>query len=115
MKKTIAIALLGATLAYPADWTKRRRLAQIAACAASGLDAATSLRAGVREENTLLGAGQPSAGRMIGLKAVQCAGVIALSEWTHRRGHDHEKAAALESVAVSGMFTAIAIHNYRQK
>ena len=110
MKRTV-LALLFATSAHAADWTTIRRVAQIGACAASLVDASTTLRAGLLETNPILGSGHPNAGRLIGLKLGGCALQIGYAEYAHRHGRSSEKLHAISAAGLAGVFSALAIHN----
>lgn len=111
MKRLLILALL-TTTAHAADWTKIRRISQIAGCAASMLDAATTLRAGIAETNPILGRGAPQAGRIIGIKIGMCAGQIAYSEWRHARyGARGERTATVMGFGQAAFYGAVSVHN----
>lgn len=110
MKRSIIIgALAMATLntSHAADWTMLRRIAQGAGCAASMMDARTTLRPGVAETNPILGSGRPNAGRIIGFKIGVCAGQIALSEYQH---HHHPENARNERWQMYGGSAQAAVY-----
>lgn len=111
MKRLLILGLLAVT-AHAADWTKIRRIAQVAGCAASMVDAGTTLRPGIIETNPLLGRGTPNAGRIIGIKLGMCAGQIAFSEWRHaRHGARDERTAALFGFGQAALYGAVSVHN----
>lgn len=112
----IAIALLLPASAHAADWTKLRRISQLAGCATSMLDARSTLRPGLNETNPILGRGNPNAGRIIGLKLGICAGTIIASEWSHRQAPEamqREKAGAYIGMASAGLYSGLAVRNFR--
>lgn len=123
MKRIVFIALIASSFAHAADWTKLRRVAQVAGCAASMLDAGTTLRAGIAETNPLLGAGHPSAGKIIGFKVGVCATGLIMSEYRHARlnreiagfGHDQdvrgEKIGFVSGLGQAAWFGYAAGHN----
>ena len=111
LTKVILIAALAANL-HAANWTLIRRLTQVAACAASAADAKTTLRGGLREENSLLSNanGTPNAARIISLKAGICVGQVVVAEAMRRKpGMD----ILMMGVAVpqAGAFGFAAWHN----
>ncbi len=109
MKKILLFALL-TTAAHAADWTAVRRIAQVAGCAASLLDAGSTLRPGVAETNPLLGRGRPNAGIIIGVKTGLCAAQIGMAEWRHRR---YESSISGFAPAAAGIRTAREIRDER--
>lgn len=113
MKRTAFLIALLATSAPAADWTKLRRIAQASACAASMVDAGTTLRPGLIETNAVLGAGSPKAGRIIGLKIGLCAGQIAYAEYIHHRRPNvaAEQIGTLGGFGAAGFFSILAWHN----
>lgn len=113
MKKIFLIGALVLSSANAANWTLIRRVAQVAGCAASMVDARTTLRAGLVETNPLLGSGKPQAGRIISLKLGMCAGQIVASE-LHRSARK-DKIGAVSGIGQAGMYGALALHNSELK
>lgn len=117
MKRIIfSIVLLLPGSAHAADWTKLRRISQIAGCAASMLDARSTIRPGLNETNPILGRGNPNAERIIGLKLGICVGTIIASEWSHRQAPQamqREKAGAYIGLASAGLYGGLAVRNFR--
>ena len=110
IKRLYPFLLLCGSL-HAADWSLLRRAAQVAACAATAADAATTLRPGLRETNPLLGQGAS----VIGIKLGVCAGQIAFAEWRSRRHPEIEKPATFAAFGEAGVFTVLAIRNSRIK
>ena len=119
MRRTIllvsGLALAGAN-AHAASWTLIRRISQIASCAASMADAATTRRSGLIETNALLGDGAPQPGRIAALKLGVCAGQIAIAEILHarnrgNRGSIGEKIGTAGALGQAGYFGALALRN----
>jgi hypothetical protein len=120
----ITFLLAGMTSPAPAaDWTMIRRIGQAAGCAVSMIDARTSLRSGLAEENPSLGSGRPQSGRMIGIKAGVCAAEVAYAEWRHHKrswqqiGPVHnidvrdERVTGIASFTAAAAYGAVAAHN----
>lgn len=116
MRRTIllvsGLALAGAN-AHAASWTLIRRISQIASCAVSMADAATTRRSGLIETNALLGEGAPQPGRIAALKLGACAGQIAIAEILHarNRGSIGEKIGTAGALGQAGYFGALALRN----
>lgn len=108
---------LAASLPAPAaDWTRLRHYAQLAGCAASGLDAFSTIRPGLQETNPVLGGNSV---QIIGIKAGVCALQVGLAEWQHHRypaanrvGAD--KVATFAGFGTAAAYSAFAWHNFRQ-
>lgn len=119
IKRLSVVAILLTVLGGPvsaADWTKIRRISQVAACAASMIDAGSSLHPGIAETNRILGAGQPSGLRIVGIKVGTCAGQFIFAEW---RTHKHpdmrstELPGAIVAWEQTGLFSILAARNLR--
>lgn len=116
MKLAILAGILLLPSANAADWTKIRRISQIAGCAASMLDARSTLRPGLNETNPILGRGTPNGGRIIGLKLGICAGSFIASEWSHRQAPaemGREQVGAYIGMASAGLYGGLAARNFR--
>jgi hypothetical protein len=117
MKLTIAGASMlafAALNASAANWTLIRRIGQFAGCAASMVDARSTLQAGLAETNPILGSGKPNAGRIYGIKIGTCAGSILWSEYLHHKypiGSITEKIGAASAFGQAAFYTGAAIHN----
>lgn len=115
MKRTlIAIALLSAGNAHAADWTKWRRVAQVASCAASMIDAGTTV--GKPELNPLIGSSAKpvSNARVFSLKIGLCAAPFILSEWNHRKypgSTSSDKISFGFGLAGAGLYSGLAVRN----
>lgn len=106
-----------------ADWTLIRRIGQAAGCAVSMLDARSTLRSGLVEQNPSLGAGTPQSGRLIGIKVGVCAAEVVYAEWRHHTrswqqiGPVHntdvrdEKITGIASFGAAAAYGAVAAHN----
>jgi hypothetical protein len=117
MKRLVCAMALVVVLCTPARpegtgrWLKRVTLA--AACAASFWDAQTTALAvsrGAREVNGFLAdsAGKPQWGRMIGVKAATCGGLVLVEEKLLPR---HEKSWISLNVGLSAVYSGMAVHN----
>src|SRR5947208_310752 len=113
MKHLICIALISVTHCLATDWTLVRRLTQAAGCAASMIDAKTTLdasRYGAIETNPILGGGRPGAGRIVGIKLGLCAGQIVWTEWSLRKARGTEKERRLEMTAAAANLGAVGVY-----
>lgn len=114
MLKAIAILLLISIQLSAADWTKLRRVAQAAACAATIADGYTTVRGlerGAVEVNPIYGH-HPSAGLLIGSKVGLCAAQVVFAEWRHARHPGaRDRIDTFAAVGQSAVFTGLAIHN----
>ena len=116
VRALLILAIFPVALAQAANWTSLRRIAQISSCAASMVDAASTLRPGLRELNPLLGSGQPNAGRIIGIKVGICLAPIIVAEWQlHRHGYNQqaERINFGFATGTAGLYSGLAVHNYR--
>jgi hypothetical protein len=112
MKKTVLLACLATLFAADAharNWRNVRRIAQVAACAASMVDARTTLRHGLRETNPALGQGASVVGIKIGL----CIVPIVLAELPRNRNR-HDGIMAAGAAATAAAYSAIAARNTKQ-
>ena len=107
MRRILLLACLTVATADAANWRVIRRIAQAGACAASMIDARTTLRPGLLETNPILGQG----GQVVGVKVGLCAAQIVAAELYLRRHPQHERAVAVASFAAAGMYGAIAVKN----
>lgn len=117
MKRLACAAALLVVLCAPArpEGTGRwlRRITLAAACAASFWDVQTTALAvsrGAREMNGFLAdsAGRPQWGRMIGMKAAACGGLLVMQEKVLPR---HEKSWIALNVGLSAAYSGMAVHN----
>ena len=112
MKKTVillaCLTALFASDAHARNWRNVRRITQVAACAASMVDAHTTLQRGLRETNPVLGQGAS----VVGIKVGLCIVPIVLAELPRNRNR-HDGIMAAGATATVAAYSAIAIRNAR--
>jgi|SRR3989344_1331398 len=96
-------------------WRKMRRVSEFVLGGSQALDIHSSLSApqGVMEANPLLrGSNGRLGARGVAIKLAIVGGALAVERLTNKNGR-YDKTFAITNLALSGVTTGVAVHNYR--